>query len=337
MWSVVGHDRAVSLLQHGLEKGTLAHAYLMVGPPHVGKMTLALDLARALNCEAAAPPCGKCASCQKAGLGKHADVQIIGLTGNGNSAEARNRAEIGIGQIREMQSSASLPPFEGRHKVFIIDGAEHLSIEAANCLLKTLEEPTGRVLFVLLATSDRFLPATVVSRCQRLELFPLAAAEVEVVLVDRWGTSPEKAKLLARLCHGCPGWAISAATDDGWLRQRTERIDRLLDVSTADYEECFTYATELAAQFGQNRWLAWEVLDLWRDWWRDLLLVKAGCSDVITNVDMSDTFIDQAGHYSLLQIKSFIKSIRAAKEQLRQNANPQLALEVLMLDIPRRG
>jgi len=235
-----------------------------------------------------------------------------------------------------MQHSASLPPFEGRYKVFIIDGVERLSTEAANCLLKTLEEPVGKVIFILLTTNDRLLPATVVSRCQRLELSPIAASEVEAALSSGWGIEPQKAKLLARLCHGCLGWAVSAALDDDLLKLRAKRIDRLLDITEADYEERFAYAAQLAAQFSQNRGLVQEELDLWLDWWRDLLLVKAGCRDIITNVDLEARLIEVAGSYSLAQIKAVIGSIQAAGEQLRQNANPRLVLEVLMLDIPRR-
>ena len=327
MWQVVGQTRAVSLLQSSLRRGSLAHAYLFVGPPHVGKMTLALNLAQALNCEAAQPPCGDCAPCQKIALAKHADVQIIGLV---NEAK-----EIGIDQIRQMQHSASLPPYEGKYKIFIIDGAEQLSIEAANCLLKTLEEPVGKVIFILLAINDRLLPATVVSRCQRVELFPLATTEVEAALNSSWGIEPPKARLLARLCHGCLGWAISAARDDGWLKQRSQRVDRLLDVINADYEERFGYVAQLAAQFSQSRVLVQEVLDLWLDWWRDLLLVKVGCSEAITNIDLEAKLVEMARGYSLAQIRAVIGSLQAAEEQLKQNANPQLVLEVLMLGIPR--
>jgi DNA polymerase-3 subunit delta' len=336
MWQVVGQTRAVSLLQYSLERETLAHAYLLVGPHHVGKMTLALNLAQALNCEAAERPCSVCASCQKIALAKHADVQIIGLSQSGDSAEARPRTEIGIDQIREMQHSSSLPPFEGKCKVFIIDGTEFLSSEAANCLLKTLEEPVDKVVFILLTTNDGLLPATVVSRCQRLELAPTAAGEVEAALCNRWGIEQPKAKLLARLSHGGLGWAISAASDDSLLQQRAEKLDMLLNIINTDCEQRFAYVAQLVALFHKSRDSVQEILDLWLDWWRDLMLVKVGCSDIITNVDWEAMLVKMARGFSVAQIRAFIDSLQAAGEQLRQNANPQLVLEVLMLSIPGR-
>ncbi|MFC2057109.1 ATP-binding protein [Chloroflexota bacterium] len=334
MWQVIGQTRAVSLLQRSLEMDSLAHAYLFVGPAHVGKMTLALNLAQALNCEAAEFPCGECVSCQKVASAKHADVQIMGLSRDSDSAEAKPRAEISIDQIRQVQHSTSLPPFEGKYKVFIIDGVELLSIEAANCLLKTLEEPIEKVVFILLTTNERLLPATVVSRCQRVELFPMPVGEIETALISNWGVEPEKAKLLARLSHGCPGWAVLVALDDSLLQQRAEWLDRLLGVINADCEERFAYAAQLATQFSQNRGLVHERLNLWLNWWHDLLLVKVSSSDNITNIDRRDLLSDIAKGYSLAQIRAFIRSIQTAGEQLRQNANPRLVLEVLMLDIP---
>ncbi|HEY40813.1 MAG TPA: DNA polymerase III subunit delta' [Dehalococcoidia bacterium] len=338
MWDLVGQDRVVSLLQRSLETGSLAHAYLLVGPAHVGKMTLALNLAQAVNCEGTGPPCGECASCQRIADGKHADIQVIDLgSADGDPTESESRVKISVEQIEQMQHSASLPPFEGRCKVFILDGAELLSIGAANRLLKTLEEPVGNVIFVLLTVNDKLLPATIVSRCQRVELAPLGITEVENALINRWGVELGRATLLSRLANGCLGWAVSAARDGQLLQQRAETLDKLLDISDAGYEQRFQYAAQLVVSFNQNRGTVLDVLGLWQDWWRDLMLVKVGCSDAITNVDRSAQLSGMNAGYTLDQIRVFIDSIRAAGEQLQLNANPQLALEVLMLNIPEKG
>ena len=181
------------------------------------------------------------------------------------------------------------------------------------------------------------LPATVVSRCQQLELHPLSASEVEAALSQRWGVERQKARLLARLCHGCLGWAVLLASDERLLRQRAERLEGLLDILSGDYEVRFGYVTQLVAWFGQSRALVQEVLDLWLDWWRDLLLVKLGSSDGVTNIDHESVLVNMARDYRLAQIRAVINSIQATGEQLRQNANPRLAFEVLMLSIPVRS
>jgi DNA polymerase-3 subunit delta' len=331
MWQVIGQERAVSLLRQSLNAGTLAHAYLLVGPPHVGKMTLAILLAQALNCEADEKPCGECSSCKKIKAGTHVDVLVIGIAQNEEEVEAKL---IGIDQIKDVQHAASLPPFEGRHKVFIIDGAELLSTDAANCLLKTLEEPEAKVTFILLTTNDRLVLPTVVSRCQRLELPPLSIEEASRELEVKQGVGPERARLLAGLSHGCPGWAAAAVENEGILRQRNEELDRIINVIRTDYEDRFDYAGRLAAGFAQNRGSVQETLDRWLDYWRDMLLIKLGCPDAIVNIDRRNEIIEMAGRYQLVEIKNFIESIGRTAERLRQNANARLALEVLMLDIP---
>ncbi len=333
MWQVIGQNRAVSLLQGGLERNSLAHAYLFVGPAHVGKMALALNLAQALNCENTPPPCGECASCQKIAAAKHADVQVI--RPNGESSEAsENKAMIGVSQIEELQHAASLPPFEGRCKIFVIDGAELLSNGASNRLLKTLEEPVARVVFILLTTNEHLMPATVISRCQRVELSPLGVSQIEAALHTRWGVELPRAKLLARLAHGCLGWAVSAALDSNLSQQRSEQMDELLAVTIGSGEARFTFADQLAAQFSRDRASVQEKLNLWLDWWRDLLLVKTGLNDAVTNIDRSAKLGEIAKGYSLAQIRTFIKCLQAAGVQLKLNANPRLVLEALMLDMP---
>lgn len=335
MWSIIGQEKAVALLQRSLKNGTSAHAYLFVGPAHVGKTTLALNLAQALNCEAAEPPCGQCPSCQRIASGKHADVQTIVLPG-GNTAETESRTKISVDQIELLQHSASLPPFEGKYKVFIIDEAEAFSIGAANRLLKTLEEPPAHVVFILLTTNERLLPATVVSRCQRVELLPLPATIIEAALDKNWTIDHAKAALLARLSRGCPGWAVSAATNDGLLQQRNELLDELLTVIGADYETRFDYVARWVAS-SHPLLLMRERLDLWLEWWRDLLLIKSGSSETVTNIDRLSWLTELARNYSLAQIRAVINGIQTAGNQLRQNANTQLVLEVLMLSLPEPG
>jgi DNA polymerase-3 subunit delta' len=332
MWQVIGQERAVSLLQHGLDSGKLAHAYLFVGPEHVGKMTLAKNLAQALNCEAAERPCLKCPSCVKIDAMRHADIQVIGLIKNGDAAEAKL---IGIDQIKDMQHAANLPPFEGKHKVFIFENAELLSLDAANRLLKTLEEPAANVTFILLTVNDKLLPLTVISRCQRLELAPMSLAAETAALIEKKGMEPSRARLLAGLSHGCPEWAIATANDDSLLQQRNEDLNKILAVIGADYEERFAYVGLLAARFSQDRGAVYRVLDLWRDFWRDLMLQKLGRDDMIINIDHKAELAEMAPIASgLAQIKGVINSIQSAGDALRQNANTRLALEVLMLDIP---
>src|SRR5512139_1654194 len=115
MLQVIGQDKIVSLLERSLARGSLAHAYLLVGPEHVGKMTLAIVLAKALNCKSDSAPCGKCMSCLRIGAGKHADVQVVQVAKNPDD-EGKTKVEIGIEQIRSVLHSASLPPFEGEHR-----------------------------------------------------------------------------------------------------------------------------------------------------------------------------------------------------------------------------
>ena len=327
MWQVVGHETAVTLLDNSHKGGKLSHGYLFVGPPHVGKMTLALNLAQALNCGGDEQPCGDCTSCQRITALKHADVQVIGLDG---------KSEIGIDHIREMERSANLKPFEGSNRVFIIDGAEHLSSEAANCLLKTLEEPPPNVHLILITTNERLLIPTVCSRCQKLELRPLPIPVVERALVEQWAATPEQARLLARLSAGCVGWAVSASFDESIPNERAEQLSSLLQLTNTGRLERFAYASQLSSQFTKNRGAVRDVLSLWVEWWRDLLLIKGGCSDFITNIDRESTLYSEAESYHLTGIKGFIRSLQQTMEALGQNANPRLVLEVLMLDIPKR-
>jgi DNA polymerase-3 subunit delta' len=320
-----------------LDSERLSHAYLFVGQPHVGKTTLAINLAQALNCEQETRPCGQCRSCLRIAAGNHPDVQLIGRMANADPGEAGTKKEISITQIKELQRSAGLQPYEGRHRVFIIDGAEYLNEESANCLLKTLEEPPPRVLFILLTVNDNRLLPTIVSRCQRVELFPLPASVIEQALMEQWQVAPEKARVLSRLCRGSIGWAVSASRDESMVQERSQRLDELLSLNDAGLDQRFAFAARLAAQFSKSRDSVEEVLELWLEWWRDVILIKEGCVQFITNIDRDTALRSHAECYSLVGIRGFMQAIQDAVVQLGQNANPRLVLEVLMLSIPNKG
>jgi len=332
MWRTIGQPEALALLKHSLKTGNLAHAYLLVGAPNIGKMTLALDLARAINCDGNEPPCDQCQSCKRIIDGKHADIRVISLNSAKDPVDTKARVEISIDDIRELQHNASLPPFEGKYKLFIIDGAEYLSTEAANCLLKTIEEPPPQVIILLLTTEEAQLLPTVVSRCQRIELKPVAVDRIESILMESYGIDSDRAALLARLSRGCLGRAISISMEDSYLEQRKQRLSEMTSLLVAGWEDRFNYALKLASE----RKSAEDTVKLWLDWWRDVLLTKCGCEQAIINIDYRSVLGQWDGLFSLQEVRDFIDYLQKSLDQIALNANLRLIFEILMLNIPRK-
>ena len=330
MWQTVGQDRAVAALQRGLAQGRRAHAYLLVGPPQVGKGTLALELAQALNCEGPEPPCGQCSPCRRIAAGIHADVQVVRV----EAGDGGVHKDISIDQIREVGRAVSLRPFEGRCRVIIIDPADAMNEAAQNAFLKTLEEPPPNVVLVLITSRPQALRATIRSRCQRLDLSLLPLPQLEQTLRERWSVAPRQAKLLARLSQGRLGWAVTISQDEEMMRVRHEALMDIRALPERTIQDRFAYVSDVAGRFSRDRATVLAVLDLWRDWWRDVLLVSSGCQDVITNLDLWDILTVEASRYDAAQVVAFLRSLDATKRRLEENVNPRLALEVLMLDLP---
>ena len=326
--------RVVAALDRSLDRGRLSHANLFVGPRGVGKAFLALNLAQALNCAGEERPCGSCGQCRRIVGGKHADVQFIGVL---SDAEGPGRKVITIEQIREMQQAAELQPFEGAFKVFIIDGAEHLSQDAANCLLKTLEEPPPAVRLILLAVDELAILPTVLSRCQSYQVRPVPRHIVEGLLTSRYQVETERARLLASLADGSIGWAITAAQDAQVLEELAERIDEVLELPALSIPQRLAAAERLAGEFTRRREGVYGWLHLLRGCWRDALLVKGGRSDTVVNVDRTERLEAMAESFSLTQIAGALRQAEATTERLEKNANPRLALDVLMLSLPTAG
>ncbi len=330
MWQTIGQQKALALLEHSIKNNELAHAYLLIGPPHIGKMTLAIDFAQAVNCEGSQPPCKECQACKKIAAGKYADVIVIEGTESG-STQAETGLEIGIDEIKALQHSANLPPYEGKFKIFIINGAESLSHEAANCLLKTLEEPPPYVIIILLTSNESLVLPTIISRCQRLELKPVANEEISKILTTLYGLDSQKAKLLAGLAQGSPGWAINAMVDANVLAQRTQFIEEMFSLLEATWGERLTYAAKL----GTSRASAQEALKNWLSCWRDIMLIKTGCKEAVINLDYLETLERLSQELTVAEVRNFIQSVSRSLIYTTTTANLRLIMEVALLNMPR--
>ena len=320
-WQTIGHEWAVELLQRSLDTDRVAHAYLFSGPPQIGKTRLALDLAQALNCEQPELPCGHCPSCLKIERGTHPDVRLIEGEGAGGS--------IKIAQVRQLQREVVLSPFEGRYRVFVLHRTDLATLEAANSLLKTLEEPPAQVVMILTAVRVEQLPSTVISRCQRLDLRPLARHVVEATLREK-EVPAAQAQLLARLAGGRLGWAFLASQDASMLHQRQEALDQLIQMLSADRVE----RLDLAWRMSRDPLASRALIELWTTWWRDLLLVYGRDESQIINIDQADELRGLAGQSTMVQAWAIVNALQAAAAQLDANVNVRLALEGLLLKLP---
>ena len=333
-WRTLGQDHLLARLQPALEQGRESHAYLLTGPPHVGKLTLAREIAQAVNClHGPGAPCGQCAQCQRIADGLHADVRVVDIEFS-RTVEGRNTVTtITIDAIRELERTVNLNPFEGSRTVIIIDGAGTMSIEAANALLKTLEEPPPGVLFLLLTEDEESLLPTIRSRCQTLQLLPMSRRGMIDFLTTQHSETADEADRLYRLSRGCLGWALQALTDPQILDQRRADMERMQETVGAGLDARFSYANEVATLFGSNRPAARELLALWLRWWRDLLLVKEGADEYLHNADQADALRAHAETLTTAQIAAFIRRLLATMTALDANASPRLALETLMLNV----
>lgn len=333
-WRTLGQDHLIARLQPALERGRESHAYLLVGPPRVGKLTLAREIAQAVNClHGPGVPCGACGQCQRIADNLHADVRVVDIEFS-RMVEGRNTVStITIDAIREMERTVNLNPFEGSRTVIIIDGASAMTPEAANALLKTLEEPPPGVLFLLLADDEEALLPTIRSRCQALHLLPMSRRTMFEFLTQQRGASEDDADKLYRLSRGCLGWALRALDDPQLLEQRQADLERMRETVGAGLDARFSYANEVASLFGSDRAAARELLSLWLRWWRDLLLVKEGAEEYLHNADLADELRSHAEILTTAQIDAFIRRLLTTMAALDANANPRLALETLMLHV----
>ena len=327
-----GHDEAVQTFESAMNYGRLHHAYFITGPAHVGKFRLAMQVAQAVNCFSAGDePCGNCDACVRIDAGIHADVRVMRVDPEATDGP---KTTIGIDTVRDLIASAHLRPYEGRSRVFIFDGADAMTNDAANALLKILEEPPPNVHLLLLAPSEDAVLPTIRSRCLHVELHPLPKDQVAQILVADHGMSAEQADVVARLSRGCLGWAIEAASDSALLAGVHLGLERIAEVIEEGIVDRFRYADQLARRFQRDRATGREELYLWLRWLRDVLLVQQGQSEALTNVSWQQTIQRHAAALTPTETVLWLHLIMDTIDMLGRNANPRLALEVMMLEAP---
>lgn len=327
MRAVIGHQHARQLLGQAVLAGQVSHAYLLTGPAQIGKTTLARGFAQLLECErpdlAAGLPCGECVACRKVSHRTHPDVTLV--------EAAEGKRFISVDDVRDAIKYANQSPSEGNWRVFIFRNVEQMNTSSVNALLKTLEEPPPQVVLLLTSAEPETLLPTLLSRCQPLALHPLALAEVESALVERWSVAPAEARELAALANGRLGWAVQAHERPALREERTRLLDELSRLTLAGRAERLKAAGTLASDAESARM----ALALWTLWWRDVTLAACGATHLLGAGAARREAERQGRLLSPDRAHAFLRALLAAQVALDQNANARLAFDVLMLDLPR--
>jgi DNA polymerase-3 subunit delta' len=354
---IKGQDAAVAMLKSAFESGRFSHAYLFHGPDGVGKETTALELAKALNCEASVfNGCGKCRQCVMASAFGHPDIHL--LFPSPRDAKVADRAEWIAGYARdgyreqsfgrkaaiisveavlsEVVANANKRPYVGTWKVFVIADADRMTTEASNTLLKTLEEPPEQTVIVLTSSRSSALPPTVVSRCQRIQFSRLPREAVEEVLVSdaRLGFDKEGARAAAASAQGSPGLAVRG--ERGGVSAELESVAAIMAGRRAhDVPSLLDEAGRLAYRLGRRE--QQDTLDLMLLWLRDvaaLLRAREGAAepDLLFARHRADLEA-QAGAMSFADVERLVWKIDDARRAVERYSNASVVFTSVLLDV----
>ena len=330
---ILGQPRAVRVLQNALATGVLPHAYLFHGTKGTGRFTTARAFAMALLCgEMEGDACGRCPVCRRVEAEGHPDVRVLRPLSKGEKGEwvvDPERGEIRIEQVRDLQRWIEIGSFEGGWKIVLFDGAERMNTPAANALLKTLEEPPRRSLLVLISSTRRGLPSTIVSRCQPVHFAPLPAEEIEAFLSRRSMHAPEDRSLVAALSGGSLGTAVNM--DEDWLlRERREWLRRLHGLSLSDAGESIL---DVADALSRSPRLL-DVLDMLLGWYRDLLVYRARGNPPrpeVRNRDLLHEIEEVSGREAPGEWVDKYALVWKARQDVERRLNARMVVETLLL------
>ena len=329
-WNLIGHDWAAKILTRHIQNGNVKHAYLFCGLDGIGRRSLALRFAQALICPNAAKtgePCLTCSSCQRMARMQHPDLFVISVP--------ENRKEISIEQVRGLQHDLSLAPYEAPCRIGLLLDFQNASDEAQNSMLKTLEEPTSRVVLLVTASRPEDLLPTIASRCEVILLRPTSQEEISLALEKETGISKTDAGKLARLSGGCYGQALAMQQNPEKVIKINALIDGMLQAMTLPLRDRFAYAEELAPRKPSTRENLQGVFRVWISFWRDALLIATRANAPIIHNDYETVLRSLAAEISLSEIQAQLARLEDGFDQLDNNANTRLLTEVLVMGLPQ--
>lgn len=324
-WNILGHEWAVEMLHQHAARGEFRHAYLFSGAPGLGRRTLALRFAQALNCPtplAPGVPCGTCRDCKQIEGMRHPDINIIQADVEGGTLK--------VDQVREVQRALSLKPYQVNYRVALFLRFQEANDNAANALLKTLEEAPAHAVLILTADNPEQLLPTIISRCEIIRLRPLPVSLIEADLIER-GVESERARLLAHISGGRPGYARKLVDDATLLEKREERLNDLQSLLPAARVEKFSYADKLSRDKDSMR----QAILIWLSYWRDVLLRVAQANTSLVNIDRNMEIEFLASRLDLATVRRVVGNLETALEKMERNVNSRLLAEVLLMDWPK--
>jgi len=327
-----GQRRAQDVLERALESKRMHHAYLFVGPKGVGKFHAALALTAALNCKERPEgrfqsACGECPSCRKVDSRQHPDLHILEPDGQ----------FIKIDQVRAIQKAATSRPYEGKFQVVIVDGIHQMGDEAANAMLKILEEPPEAMHFFLITDQPNRLLDTIRSRCQLLRFGSLPDDDVAALVAEhakQMDPSPPSKYLsvAARFAEGSPGRAVSIL-ESGILERRAQAVHQMLIIDPV-------YARTLldqAEMLYKDKPYFFEYIDVLKVFLRDVMLFKTlGHLERCVNLDLPEEIDALAAALTMDEVLQRIDSLNRCQRLLERPINPQLIAEELLLQLAPR-
>lgn len=336
-WNLIGHVWAVKLLQEHIANDVVRHAYLFTGPTGVGRRTLALRFAQALNCptpKSPGEPCMVCRTCSQIQRMEQVDLHIV--------KKPEDRTEIIVDQMRELQYLLMLSPHETRYKISLILNFEQSSNESQNAFLKTLEEAPPRAILLLHAESPESLLPTIASRCEIIRLRPLGIKDLAKHLVEFRKVTLEKGNELAHISGGRPGLALSYLDNPEMYEKRIENIADFFELAHSNLQTRFNYA-RLKTDFSRRRTreereqIRAEIALQFQTWlllWRDVLQLSSGSKGELINLDFKNELQRLSRSVKLERVTHHILNLQESLFRLN-NTNLQLEMEVQLLDFPR--